>query len=101
MPQKLELPVGTNIVDIIGLLDNMYYERIKNDDKSHNMDFLDKKVHSILQLLWNPENGEFYEDVGIELITPTQTEDVIPIEKDWCVKIPDQAWIVLTPDAGC
>ena len=101
MPLELKLPEGTNIVDIIAKFDEIYQNAIKDDNRFHNMDFLDKKVHSILQLLWNPKTEQFYEDVGLEAMIPSQTGDSIPIEKDWRVEIPDQAWVVLTPDAGC
>lgn len=101
MPQHLILPDGTNVIDIIAHLDDMYQNLIKDDNKQHAMDFLEKKNLSILQLLWNPETELFHEDVGLEAMIPSQTGDTIPIEKNWRVEIPDQAWVVLTPDTGC
>ena len=101
MPQNLTFPDGTNVIDIIAYLDDLYQNLIKDDTKPHAMDFLEKKVRSILQLLWNPETEQFYEDVGLEARLPSQTAEPIPIEKNWRVEIPDQAWVVLTPDAGC
>ena len=101
MPQNLKFPDGTNVIDIIGYLDEKYQKLIANDTKPHAMDFMEKKVRSILQLLWNPETEQFYEDVGLEARLPSQTGDTVPIEKNWRVEIPDQTWLVLTPDAGC
>ena len=101
MPQNLTFPDGTNVIDIIAYLDDLYQNLIKDDVKPHAMDFLEKKVRSILQLLWNPETEQFYEDVGLEARLSSQTADTVPIEKNWRVEIPDQAWVVLTPDAGC
>ena len=101
MPQNLQFPDGTNVIDIIGYLDDKYQKLIENDNKSHAMDFLEKKVRSILHLLWNPKTEQFYEDVGLEARLPSQNGETVPIEKNWRVEIPDQTWLVLTPDAGC
>jgi hypothetical protein len=82
-------------------LDQEYQKKISGDNSDHSLVFLDGKIKTLMQLLWNPNDQRFYDDVGVEARTAPPESNSFPIETDWRTNIPDGAWIVLTPDAGC
>ncbi len=100
-PRIVKVPEEANVVDLILLLDQEYHTMILNDGKDHAIDFLDAKIKSLLQLLWNPMEEKFYDDVGIKARTAPPESEALPIELDWRYVLPNNSWIVLTPDAGC
>ncbi|MHA1583686.1 MAG: hypothetical protein ACTSWL_00400 [Promethearchaeota archaeon] len=99
LPMMLSCSDDANILDIIGMLDKMYYEQVIQEGKQGSKDFYWKNMKSLMQLFWNPITQKFFEDVGIEAWT--EEDKPIPIEKDWRTIIPDKSWVYLTPDAGC
>jgi len=101
MPCELDLPNDSNIIDILSKLDEKYHMLVKDDNKSHIMDFQDKKVKSLLQMLWDPWEERFYNDVGIEARKPFPELKALPIEKNWAFNIPSDATLILTPDPMC
>ncbi len=101
-PIEMKLPPEGTILDIIGNLDREYQQLIKEDGLNHVEDFLDDRIYSLMQLLWNPATAEFYEDVGVECRTnPDLGSDSVPIEVNPFISLGDGDWAVLTPDAGC
>ena len=101
-PRITEINDSDTIIDIIYNLDKEYYNHINPQDrKNRPNDFLDERMDSLLQLLWDPESCKFYDDVAVEARTASPESKSIPIENDWKEIIPNEAWIVLTPNAGC
>jgi hypothetical protein len=90
-------------LDLLAELDREYQRVIQSDGETHDMDFMDGKILSLLQLLWNPATRQFYSDVGVEARTAPPESDSIPMEQPtgWKMSLPDQSWVILTPDAGC
>ena len=101
MPQTFEITPQTNVIDIIYRIDKQYFENRSGSTRSHDLDFMDRRIKSSLQLLWNSDTGRFYGDVGVECRTPPPDSLSAPIETDWRTPIPEGSWIILTPDAGC
>ncbi len=99
LPKDLHVADHTTVIDLIAILDRQFYEEVRLAGKALPTDFYWKEMHSLLQLFWNPEIQQFYDDVGIEAWTP-ETKP-IAVEKDWKTTIPDQSWVYFTPDAGC
>jgi hypothetical protein len=101
-PRYIEVPDDANILDILYMLDMEYWEKMKGVPHSkRKMHFYDDKIHFLMQLLWDPNNLRFCEDVGIDTWYDPPTDESIPIEKDWKINLPPNSRIVLTPDAGC
>lgn len=100
-PREMTVPDSATVLDIIALLDQEYAQKIQNDGNDHKLDFMDERMQTLLQLLWNPIEQRFYDDVGVEARTAPPASDSLPIESEWNLNIPDGSWIVLTPDAGC
>jgi hypothetical protein len=101
MPQVFQVPPQINILDLICQMDKLYFENRKTSSRSHALDFMDRKIKSALQMLWNPETRQFYDDVGVECRTPPPESEATPVEKDWRTPIKDNSWIVLMPSAQC
>ena len=100
-PRWFDLPGPTTILDLIMILDRDYWESVGTNRSGKESVFMDAKIWSLMQMLWNPETGKFYEDVGIEARTAAPESEMIPIDTDVQINIPSESWIVLTPDAGC
>jgi hypothetical protein len=103
-PRNIDTPNTHNIIDLISMLDEEYFENISKENnplKDHSMDLLDPKLKSLLHLLWNPITQEFYEDVSVEARTAPPESNNIPIEQNPFLKLPADSWYVLVPDAGC
>ncbi|WP_371802281.1 hypothetical protein [Candidatus Lokiarchaeum ossiferum] len=101
MPRIMSLRDEAHIIDIIATLDQEFHEKTKEDGKPHTMDFQDKKVISLLQMLWNPIKKQFYSDVGIEARTPFPDLKALPVDTDWKFSLPNNANLILTPDPMC
>ncbi len=101
MPRVMSLPDDAHIIDIISTLDQEFHEKTRNDGPAHTMDFQDKKVKSLLQMLWNPKEEKFYNDVGIEARTPFPDLKALPVDTNWKFSIPSGANLILTPDPMC
>lgn len=101
LPQNLKIDAGSTIVDLIYLIDKQYFENRKNSTRSHALDFMDRKIKSALQMLWNSETGKFYGDVGIECRLTTDSSKSAPIEENWQTPIPNNSYTILIPDAQC
>ncbi|WP_457558610.1 hypothetical protein [Candidatus Harpocratesius sp.] len=101
IPQILRGPLDMNIIDVIYQIDKQYFKNRKNSKRSHRLDFMAPKIKSSLQMLWNPETGMFYDDVGVECRTPPPESRTVPVEIEWKTPVPNNAWIVLMPDAQC
>lgn len=101
LPPEIEIPDNGTILDVICLVDQVYYKNRKGPDSDHEIDFLNKNMLSLMQLIWNPEKQAFYDDVGVEARTKAPESSRILIVEDWKINIPDGAWILLAPDAGC
>ncbi|MHA1673307.1 MAG: hypothetical protein ACTSYI_06740 [Promethearchaeota archaeon] len=101
MPQIFEITLKTNIIDIIYWIDKQYFENRIGSKRSHVLDFMERRIKSSLQMLWNSETGLFYGDVGAECRTPPPDSVSAPVEKDWRTPVPEGSWIVLMPDAEC
>lgn len=101
MPQILHGPEDMNIIDVIYQIDKQYFENRRGSNRSHKLDFMSPKIKSTLQMLWNSETGLFYDDVGVECRTPPPESRTVPVEKNWKTPVPNDAYIVLMPDAQC
>ncbi|MHA1518754.1 MAG: hypothetical protein ACTSRK_01095 [Promethearchaeota archaeon] len=101
MPQTFEITPKTNIIDIIYRIDKQYFENRKGSKRSNVLDFMERRIKSALQMLWNSETGLFYGDVGVECRTSPPESISAPVETDWRTPIPEGSWIVLMPDAEC
>lgn len=99
----MEVADNATFLDLVAALDGEYQSAILGDNNPHTLDFMDKKILSLLQILWNPTTQQFYSDVGIEARTAPPESASIPIElpSGWQLSLPDNAWVMLTPDAGC
>ena len=98
-PADMELKDGANILDFIKEVDKLYYERLKSvpDDKTGKIGFHDDNLRTILHLMWNPNTGIFYDDVGVGVRSPPPEFKFIPIRDDRTISLPDGSNIVLTP----
>lgn len=101
LPPEIEIPDNATILDVICIIDRAYYKNRTSPHSEHETDFLNKNMLSLMQLIWNPEKQAFYDDVGVEARTAAPESARIPIVEDWKIIIPDGAWILLAPDAGC
>jgi hypothetical protein len=100
-PHEIEIPDTATILDVICKVDQAYYSNREGPESEHETDFLSKDMLSLMQLIWNPETQIFYDDVGVEARTKAPESVRIPIVEDWKIIIPNEAWILLAPDAGC
>jgi hypothetical protein len=102
MPRKFNPDPPQSVLDLIAECDLEYSKFMKKHGKSVPPNaFLDSKIRTALQLLWNPDKEVFYEDVGIEARRNNAESELIPIDTNPYMMLPDDCWIVLTPDAGC
>ena len=58
-----------------------------------------KNITSLLQLVWNPREWNFYEDMGIEI--RDLAGNWIPLRGNPLLNLPPGTSVKLTPDAGC
>jgi hypothetical protein len=100
-PREIPISDSTNVLDIIAMLDQEFQHKTSGDGIDHSEVFLDGKIKTLMQLLWNPNDQRFYDDVGVEARTAPPESNSIRIDTNWKTPISDGAWIVLTPDAGC
>lgn len=101
-PRFIDIPDDANIIDVIHILDQEYWEKMRGvPNKQRKLHFYDEDIHFLMQLLWNPKEERFCEDVGIDTFTDPPSDQVIPIESDWKFILPPDSRIILTPDAGC
>jgi hypothetical protein len=99
-PRIISFSRPITVIDLIAEMDHEYFELCKKND-SLDTTFMDSKIRTFLQLLWNPNTGEFYDDIGIEGRIEGVQGESFPIEKQWDFVIPDNSRIILIPDAGC
>lgn len=95
----MELKDNANILDFITEIDKLYYERLKSvpDHKTRKVGFHDDNLRTMLHLMWNPNTGIFYNDVGVGVRSPPPEYKFIPIREDQAISLPDKSNIVLTP----
>ncbi|HUY01573.1 MAG TPA: hypothetical protein VMV49_18560 [Candidatus Deferrimicrobium sp.] len=58
-----------------------------------------ENLSSLLQLVWNPREWNFYDDVGVE--GRSSDGKWLKIRADLSLNLPPNSDIKLTPDAGC
>ena len=80
-------------IDAIAAADKQLFEILKGKP------FPIKVLNNMLQLLWNPKNGEFYVDLGID--ARDENQNWLPVADDPQYNLPDNSSVFLTPDAGC
>lgn len=91
-PIAVSIDEKADIVKIISDADDKFSQITKGSFPIENLS-------SLLQLLWDVKNWEFFEDVGIE--ARTSNGAWIPLRADPDLVIPPDADIKLNPDAGC
>jgi len=98
-PTDMELKDNANILDFISEIDKLYYERLKSvpDDIMGKVGFHDDNLKTLLHMMWNPETGIFYDDVGLGVRSPPPEFKFIPIRRDQTISLPDGSNIMLTP----
>ena len=93
-----------HIIKILSDLDKEFIENY-NPNAANNPTpqeiFLDGKIWSVLQLLWNSKTKKFYDDVGVEAREHPPESENIPIELNPFTPIPPGSFLILTPDSGC
>ena len=89
----VEIADKGNIIDAIAAADRELKETL--NDKP----FPIKILNNLLQLLWNPQSGEFYIDLGID--ARDANNEWLPIADDPFYILPNGSRVFLTPDAGC
>ncbi|MHA1311081.1 MAG: hypothetical protein ACTSQO_09135 [Candidatus Helarchaeota archaeon] len=67
--------------------------------KMTNGQFPIKGIKSMLQVIYNPKTGEFYEDVGIDV--RDNNKKYLNVRSDPLLILPDQTVAIFTPDIGC
>ncbi len=102
IPRKMTSDPPRSILDLIAECDLEYRDLMqRNGKKIPPNAFMDSKIQTALQLLWNPDQEVFYDDVGVEARQNNAESTSIPIDTDPYMFLPDDCWVVLTPDAGC
>jgi hypothetical protein len=98
----MDVPDDANIIDILVSIDQEYWEKMYDvPNEQRKLHFYDENIHFLLQLLWDPREQRFCEDVGIDSFIDGASDQTIPIESDWKLSLPPDSRIILTPDAGC
>ena len=101
LSRSLTINDEDTIVDIISIFDEEYRKNIASDGIDHSKDFRFDGVYSILQMLWTPKERRFYSDVSVEARTPAPEAKLLPLKEEYNIDIPNNSWVVITPDAGC
>ncbi len=89
----VEIPDDGNVIDAIAAAD------LKLKEILGNKPFPIKILDNLLQLLWNPQSGDFYIDLGID--ARTEDKEFLPLADDPFLNLPPSSSVFLTPDAGC
>jgi hypothetical protein len=97
----LTIKDDNTILDIISMFDEEYRNNISSDGIDHSRDFRFDAVYSILQMLWTSKERRFYSDVSVEARTAAPEARLLPLKDQFDIDIPNNSWVVITPDAGC
>jgi hypothetical protein len=99
-PRNLSISDNCNIIDLVALLDQEYFQKVQESPQKMKGVFLDDNIQSFLQLIWDPISQRFFEDINLEARTPAPESNSIPIESDWKYCLPNGSWIVIAPEVG-
>jgi len=91
-PIELELDDDANIIDAMAALDN-YIINLSIRPKKYSWNAI-----TTIQLIWNPKEWDFFQDVGIEARGPNN--ELIP-RSNLFNPLPDGTSVVFWPEAGC
>lgn len=101
-PRFMDVPDDANIIDILVTIDQEYWSKMfDTPNEERKLHFYDEYIHFLLQLLWDPREQRFCDDVGIDSFVNGASDQIIPIESNWKFNLPPDSRIILTPDAGC
>lgn len=88
----LQLNPNENFFDAILRVEKMVAEKTKGK-------FPVEGLKTVLQLIWDPNTGEFYSDVALE--ARDAENNWISLRRDPYLDLPSGSRIVIVPDAGC
>ncbi|MHA1270297.1 MAG: hypothetical protein ACTSPY_10960 [Candidatus Helarchaeota archaeon] len=92
IPFQVSISDSENILHAIAKADLQLFEKT-------NGKFPIEDLKSMLQLIYDPESGEFYDDVGIDV--RDESKKYINIRKDPTLELHNNIIAIFTPDAGC
>ncbi|MHA1793600.1 MAG: hypothetical protein ACTSVI_13225 [Promethearchaeota archaeon] len=90
---KVDINDDDDFLDAVAKLDESY---MKMPIKAKRGDTVFK---SILRFIWDAENNQIYDDVGIE--ARDQDNNWIPVKNDPFVTLPGNTTVLISPEAGC
>lgn len=91
-PITVEVDEAADVVQVIAAADLHFALMTKGFFPIEN-------ISSLLQLVWDVKNWNFFEDVGIDARDAAQ--NWIPLRLDPTASLPTGATVTLNPDAGC
>jgi len=84
---QVDIPDMGTIIDGLAAVDKQLKSLVKGDPPER-----------LLQLIWNPQTGEFYVDVGIE--ARDINSEWIPLMSDPLRLLPEGSTVLINPKAG-
>lgn len=90
----------TSFVEALSMVDKYIFE---NPNESI-FPIFEGYIHNYLQLFWNPEKNEVYDDIGLMPYGPDDEGNLrrfMPIRDDINFKLYPDSVIDLQPDSGC
>jgi len=82
----------------------MVDKHIKDHPEESIFPIFEGYIHNYLQLFWDPENNEIYDDVGIFPYGPDENgllRKYIPLRENINFNLYPNSVIALQPDSGC
>ena len=100
-PEKT-VPDHYTVLDVIADMDRKYHKEVKQHLTENELEriLFDKTCKSLLQILWDPSTGNFYDDVVFKARDGFSGTKELPIGEDLDYVLPDGAYIVAAPDGG-
>ncbi len=94
LAEPITVTVGddADVVQALAAADEVFAERSKGQFPLNN-------ISSLLQLVWDIKNWNFFVDVGVEAHAPDKSW--LALRDDPSLNLPAGADIKLNPDAGC
>ncbi|MHA1250634.1 MAG: hypothetical protein ACTSRP_11640 [Candidatus Helarchaeota archaeon] len=91
-PFEISIDEGQSLIHAIAKADLKFHEITGGK-------FPIEGIKSMLQLVYDPKTGEFYDDVGIDV--RDSNKKYLRVRLDPLMPIPNDSVAIITPDAGC